>query len=520
MIHGRGAAIFDNRLLESLPVGKTLLRRWIRETNPATQIQIASKKLPEIISRLSLSRIRIEGKTRRRRFLTKAGLANIKKMAENIHRFEGLIEQVRTKFRGKIYRDHLNHMIRTALLAAYLADQIGLSKRMKNDVVIAALLHDIAYPVQESRQILRSVVGSLGKGYSILRFGEISEASSRTPPECLPELAERTGLPYQELHRQIFNEHNHGAVAAAEFLLCCRRCSQRALGIAAAICMHDSSIDVEIKYSDNRLGVLLIIADELQDWGRPVSKPDGSQSVSLEEIHPFKVSSFPSSGSPDEGPGQPVRKKLICGLKYQEATFPGLDVIYSKYQNLRRLVLKEMPLAFQIKIPISEYSHSLEALLPYYRLIQVLPKVRSPWRINGLELSDSELVERIGLERDEVTKARKVLFAIQKEPSRFDESPWRLWRFGESHNYLIIKDWPHLFELVTEREHFQLKLSYKSSKQTKVDGELVRVNEPPLPRHQPRIITPIQTVLRLLQIERSYWKPLPPANVYWFIPSN
>jgi hypothetical protein len=242
--------------------------------------------------------------------------------------------------------------------------------------------------------------------------------------------------------------------------------------------------------------------------------------VSLEEIHPFKISSYPSSGSLDEESGQPVQKKLICGLRYQEPTFPGLDVIYSKYRNLRRIVLEEMPLAFQIKIPISEYSHSLEELLPYYHSIQVLPKVRSPWRINGLELSDLELVERIGLELEEVTNARKVLLAIQKDPDRFIESPWRLWRFGESHNYLITKDLPYLFEMVTEREHFQLKLSYKSSKQAKVEGELVRVNEPPLPRRQSRIITPIQTVLRLLQIETSYWKPLPPANVYWFIPSN
>jgi len=86
---------------------------------------------------------------------------------ENLPNFEWLLTATQHGLRGKTYRDHLNHNVRTALLTPFLAEKLGLGDHTPNGVdnvtvwFFAGLLHDIAYMLSEAERAFGDVQSAM-----------------------------------------------------------------------------------------------------------------------------------------------------------------------------------------------------------------------------------------------------------------------------------------------------------------------------------------------------------------------
>ncbi len=458
-------SIFDGKLIDRVPLlrkHRNLFLRWVKAKDGITKSRFAANIISSIILDFTRDYLSAEGQTK------------ITTIAENLRRFESLIEEFRTGFVGKIYRDHLNHMVRTALIANQLVNIVrrsfrrqkiktlpdrgkGLDKRalfyksfpeeQARDLFVAALFHDAAYPVQESNKIFEHVVEALGKGYSILEY-ESSIPKLKRGLRGFDELQEQTCLRSEQLLKCIYDKPNHASIGAMEFLGCCLqkdKPAQRMLEIAAAICLHDSSLETKIKFSENPLAVLLIIADELQDWGRPVSHPDGTKTVPLDELHQWEVL-------------LPRKKdRISCSMMYGEDDFPLLDVIHAKWLNLKRLVLDYSPFSeefLSLNAPRCTISFPVRQNISFTSLVEqiissgirVKPRVKKRvWQVDSLSLSSEEVAKSTNLELEEVRNARFVLQKLpkviitHKEDSINFSLDHQIFSFGRSSNNLIVK---------------------------------------------------------------------------------
>ncbi|GAG80380.1 unnamed protein product [marine sediment metagenome] len=131
---------------------------WIEKGETKTKSKVAGKLLFDLLEK------------RVRRYLTTDGLQRIKIIMDSLHRFEGFIEQFRTGFARKIYRDHLNHMIRTTMMASYLGKLLNLPSHEIRKLEAASLFHDAAYPVQEAATIFTRIKDDLEGAYSTVNF--------------------------------------------------------------------------------------------------------------------------------------------------------------------------------------------------------------------------------------------------------------------------------------------------------------------------------------------------------------
>ena len=528
-----GTIIFDNHLLSKFltffppPIQKSLIS-WNKARNPITQSQQASNILSSIISYVAGNLLTEEGKKR------------IEVIASNLHRFEGLIEEVRTGFAGKIYRDHLNHVLRTTILAIHLAEITMLSDiclqytlpSERDKLVVASLFHDAAYPVQEAQEIFQLVRKALGDGYSVFSFDEhkLSATRSHGLHKLFLRLVSRTKIPYRRLLSHLYEQINHAAIAALEFLNCCIdeenqdsideegefHINPEAVDIATAICLHDPKIDVKIDFVKNPIAGLLIIADELQDWGRPVSYPDGSLKTPLPEIFEFEtrplsienLAPAPSDALLEEPvdiielikKGRKFQPSVLKGsFQYEGPEFPLLDVIYTKYRNLQRLTMGDFPLEAHLSFPFSSgifpyefpfssgiYLFAYELLNPTNIGISAAGGRKPHWSIStswvdrssfDIILSDNEVSDKINLTPETVKRDRKIwLDMLRKDPilkrirkpNRLEEWPnfiqkqtnqlmrlrrsEFLFRIGKSYNYLITGGVPTKITIVRDYE--------------------------------------------------------------------
>lgn len=80
------------------------------------------------------------------------------------------LEQITISTRGlarKFYRDHLNHTIRVALLGRAIGQKspFNLSSQDLDKLVLASLFHDVAYPLADIDQSIRSSINEIGRAH-------------------------------------------------------------------------------------------------------------------------------------------------------------------------------------------------------------------------------------------------------------------------------------------------------------------------------------------------------------------
>ena len=361
-----GITYFDRELSEGL---LEELKEWLK-SGDESKSRLAGSIIFEMLKR------RLEDD------LSPEGLEKIRTIVENLNRFEGFIEKLRTDFDRKIYRDHLNHMIRTTIIASYLARLLRIPNKERNKLEAASLFHDACYPIEEASHLFDRLRSTLSDGYS--PFAEFQEFVLDYKVPSLKRLSKQVGTEETKL-RAFFEKPNHAIFAASQFLRFRRPkkgspYSSDVLEIAAAICLHDSRSQESVIFYNNPLAAILVIADELQDWGRPVSQPDGKKLVPLTEISDFLDKSshwdiiYPDApkkviqgvkGELSERISQfwealPEQKEeslnnlqtyfstnypaamlkpttIQGGMNYDGIDFPLLDVVCSKHKNLKRL---------------------------------------------------------------------------------------------------------------------------------------------------------------------------------------
>ena len=523
--------VFDDRLADNLPFGlgkSPVLKKWILESNPQNRSKLAVEAFSDLLERAC----------KRQRFLSNEGLSKIPIIANNILRFEGLIEQVYTKFRKKIYRDHLNHMLRTSLIASLLARNIARASPPKerrfrsNDVlelVVASLFHDIGYPVEKAGEIFSNVADAIGEGYTLISFTVPQRPTSEASLKCLHELENQTQISQANLHHRVFHEPEHATIGAFEFLYCCTECQERSLRIAAAILLHSLKSNMEVSYENNPLAVLLTIADELQDWGRPTAHPDGSYRIPLQKLEVWERNPRFKFRRPSNDPDVNVFR-----FEYGGSDFPTLTVIHSKYANLRRLIIDRLPLDIEFRFPLTNLIRlgNLQRFAVSGGITKIRRRFREPWALFGTHFSDRQISDWTGLSPSIVQRARE---ALMRNEVRLIDDPyfkqWNIWRNGNSGDFLVTRGMPTELDIISESiqdqsedqsRRFIMRISVNeprisrtedvSSLRSSYSGELIFLNDHKNETDIPLALRPLPVTLASFNINNQDIA----TNVYWF----
>lgn len=262
-------------------------------------------------------------------------LANIKSALPH---FEEIIISIK-ELEKKYYRDHLNHSIRVALLAnAILSKLPHMNKEIIEDGLIAGMVHDLGYPISGS--ISKSYMDNISSCYSSQNFSEMIQRCDPLILVKFGEIIKPSELAGSFL-KDAFEHGHHEVLGSLEFFELLNekaRNQERYRKIVSAILLHDTFIGVEIKFSESPLAVVLIIADELQEWGRPAGS---SENAELQEFSKITISS----------------RQIQAFLDYtKNQRFSCLRQLESKTNNLQRLVLDDNFPAFEIGYKIQNFA--------------------------------------------------------------------------------------------------------------------------------------------------------------------
>lgn len=257
-------------------------------------------------------------------------------------------EQILISSRGlekKFYRDHLNHIIRVALLARAIGRRppFSLSSKGLDELVLACLFHDVGYPLSKISQSFRSTVQAIKNCYNIA--SGISEISDMTLNLNRDQLAAALLVEKRTFENQL-KELDHGLLSALEFISYLKQDHIRNYtNVIRAIAFHSPSFRSVV---NERLLTILMIADELQEWGRPVNL------AVIPKIKDLRLDDNLLEGE--------YNTKGI-------SSYSILRQIYSKSRNLNRIRLPEdyrfelrFPLDNLIRIDFGEFENNLQIL--------------------------------------------------------------------------------------------------------------------------------------------------------------
>lgn len=374
--------LFDNELMncgdwDDLTKGEIL--DWIRALDIEEKRVKASNLLSKLIPRLLGTACSEYGK---------------KKVAELGRQFtylESLIITTRTGIEGKFYRDHLNHMIRVMLLTRAMTSirAVDFDKQAKDLLSVVALMHDLAYPLAEARRIFRSTQKALRECYGTVKFPDAP------PTYDISTLLERFALiplPNGEgpsFLKPLVDRYHHAFIGAMEFLNYLRtgELDPQTLTMARlasqAIAFHDSDTQTETRFTRNPFLAILVLCDEMQDWGRPV----GFSKSPL-------IPSMQLSISPD-GLSASYHLGRAKGLR-------ALEVLHAKQRSLRRVVLDGSFPSFSLKFSLPDYERTDVLLIE-----QIMEKLYSLRRFEKV-LSDRNLMVRLRVIESEMGRFRRL----------------------------------------------------------------------------------------------------------------
>jgi hypothetical protein len=336
------SAVFDSSLLERGTWDNEsckALYGWIKTGDFDEKRLKASRLILFLTERLLGDQISEDGKIRGGR------------LAESLVHLEDLLIATRSGIGRKFYRDHLNHMIRTALLANAIASKqraFADSKANISHLVLACLFHDIAYPLAESRTIVGQAIQAMENCYKTLIFPQFIYSYRMSKVTKLQEqLIGTVGLKTEDLGNSI-EEFSHSVVGGIEFLDYIRD-PILFQPVLEAIVLHDSRLGTEVNIDAAPLLATLIIADELQDWGRPVALEKKALIPEIVNLH--------------------ISEGIVGGeLDYRrESSLSPFRQARGKLRNLRRLKLKAWKLSVNLCMNLPDYDtldlHELEQCL-------------------------------------------------------------------------------------------------------------------------------------------------------------
>lgn len=384
-----GTVMFDYKLLTLGNWEKKQLdeiENWIKMPEDQKK-EVASALMSSLIQDLLSKDCTLEGKKCSRNLGT------------TLSHLEELLHTTRGGLLKKFYRDHLNHMLRVMLLARAAStkmNNLGFDESEIRLLTLAALFHDIAYPLSEITQVFGGVTEALNNCYRSLSYPQLVISLNM---KIATQLIQNANLPKNMTISGLgryFAESNHGLFSAMEFLQYIKpEMIENYRASLDAIMFHDPDFDFVINAKENKVLALLIICDEMQDWGRPASF---EQEPTISEIKDFEI-------KPDQINGRFVwdNASLLSPLRQ----------IYSKQKSLRRIDFS--PFEKDVKL-------NLTFDLPSYdtfdigSLERVLQKIYSQW--NSLET-----VTKIVKEPVVINTYQKIYYGAigEKEPQLLKE---------------------------------------------------------------------------------------------------
>lgn len=238
------------------------------------------------------------------------------RIGSRITEFERLFFLLLSEMAGKFYRDHINHVLRVMLLSNYLATEIrrqivkipgyqGLfyyfltdeqefETKIRIPLVLSSLYHDLAYPISEIHRMPKYLETILHGCYGVrIDIPKFPQARTKKAGTYLLSLSRSFFRPNAQSSDRLENEfkdalskHQHGILAAMDFLELLEEDMGKnqefddLIWIAAqAMALHDVFMSKKneedlgiIKFVEYPVAFLLILCDELQDWGRPIGE--------------------------------------------------------------------------------------------------------------------------------------------------------------------------------------------------------------------------------------------------------
>jgi HD superfamily phosphodiesterase len=250
--------LFDKKLIE-LGDWNSNDEEEIEKWNETTDYELQRSKAAQLITYLIL---RILGES-----CSSSGRIRVKRLGMSLANFEQILISSRG-LEKKFYRDHLNHIIRVALLARAIGRKppFNLPSKDLDKLVLACLFHDVGYPLSRITQTFRSTVGAIKNCYNI------ASGISKTSDIALNLNKDRlvaTLLIEERIIEKQLKDLDHGLLSALEFISYLKEgCIEHYTDVIRAIAFHSPSFSSKI---EEKLLTILILADELQDWGRPVN---------------------------------------------------------------------------------------------------------------------------------------------------------------------------------------------------------------------------------------------------------
>jgi len=264
-----------------------------------------------------------------------------RKLAEKMIHFEDLLYTTRGGIAKKFYRDHLNHMLRVTLLSRAIARKIACFNFNDEDVrmlTLAALIHDVAYPLAEAFNMIADVTAAMEECYSSLKF---PKGEPMFNVKNLLELFDNLGISSSNISATELGESlqsfNHGLVGALEFLSYVKD-QRKYAPVVEAIAFHDTDFPHEVKFQEKKILAVLILSDEMQDWGRPMYF---EQEPVIAEIKNFVINENTVQGCFDLSEGH-----MISPLRQ----------VHGKLRNLSRIVTDRADFKFQLSFLLPTYA--------------------------------------------------------------------------------------------------------------------------------------------------------------------
>lgn len=199
----------------------------------------------------------------------------ISRYVDSMLRIETEVEITIAEMEGQFYRDHVTHMIRTFLLGFHLAQEAN-SDISPQALALACLFHDVAVPAQEAQKILEVHTDLISQTFNCYQvrparielYGDTEEfvdALSSVCPKGLYSTQDTIG----NILSKRLREKKHDALGAFElWTMLKRKDDQQVLRSLLAVALHHADLgsgQVSCEFPEL---FLLILADELQEWGR------------------------------------------------------------------------------------------------------------------------------------------------------------------------------------------------------------------------------------------------------------
>lgn len=274
--------VFDTNLLLKgswKEQDKKLIEEWIKEDGFEEKRAVASSLVSDMICVLL------------KEDCSEYGRVRSKRLGELLQHFEDLLATTKGGMAKKFYRDHLNHMLRVMLLASAFAKNIqsfSLSGEEAKLVILAGLVHDIAYPLSESCQILNQTIKAMKKCYGALAFPEFLICYDMKRVTKLLETLDLEHTPLSSFGT-FLNEYNHGLLGAIEFVdYISQEKLEKYVSLLRAMVFHDPSLKIPECLRKDPILQALVLSDEIQDWGRPAAL---EKEPAIAEIDDFKIDS-------------------------------------------------------------------------------------------------------------------------------------------------------------------------------------------------------------------------------------